>query len=67
MRKESFVSEQTTPIVPAALPLAPSRRSGWPRLPRHIAPLMLVAGLALTLAWLGLVAWGVALLVNAAL
>ena len=56
---------QTTPLAPAALPRARTRR-GWPRVHRF-GRAMLVAGLALTVAWLGLVAYGVALLVNAAL
>ena len=49
-----------------ALPRAASRAR---RLPRNagFGRAMLVAGLALTVAWLGLVAWGMALLVGAAM
>ena len=43
----------------AAAPRSPTRRG--------FAQAMVVAGLALTVLWLGMVAWGVAMLVNAAI
>jgi hypothetical protein len=44
-----------------------AKRTFGPSLRRGVAPAFIVAGLALTVLWLGVVAWGVAMLVNAAI
>ena len=58
--KEKASMHHTAHFDPRALP-----RQDGPR--RGLGHALVVAGLALTVLWLGMVAWGVAILVNAAL
>jgi hypothetical protein len=57
--------DRTSQINPATL--AAARHGLRPSLRHGLAPAFVVAGLALTVLWLGVVAWGVAMLVNAAI
>jgi len=57
--------DHTSQFDPAAL--GPAKLNPRRVIRSGLAPAFVVAGLALTVLWLGVVAWGVAMLVNAAI